>query len=37
MRSMVERVSNAVAHGTRWRATPNAHTRKDQTITISTQ
>jgi hypothetical protein len=33
--SVVERVSNAVAQGTRWRATPNAHQRKDQTIKIS--
>src|SRR5215469_11347155 len=32
---MVERVSIRCAHGTRWRATPNAHQRKDQTIKIS--
>ena len=35
MPTTVERVSNASAQGTRWRATPNAHQRKDQTITIS--
>ena len=35
MPTTVERVSNASAQGTRWRATPNAHQQKDQTITIS--
>jgi hypothetical protein len=31
----VQRVSNAGAQGTRSRATPNAHQRKDQTFEIS--
>jgi hypothetical protein len=31
----VQRVSNAGAQGTRWRATPNAHQQKDQTFEIS--
>jgi hypothetical protein len=32
MPTMVPRVSNAGAQGTRWRATPNAPQRKDQTF-----
>ncbi len=32
---MMQRVSNAGAQGTRWRATPNAPQRKDQTFKIS--
>jgi hypothetical protein len=32
---IVQRVSNAGAQGTRWRATPNALQRKDQTFEIS--
>jgi hypothetical protein len=35
MPTIVQRVSNAGAQGTRWRATPNAHRRKDQTVKIS--
>ena len=35
MPMIVQRVSNAHAQGTRWRATPNAHQRKDQTVKIS--
>jgi hypothetical protein len=35
MPTIVQRVSNAGARGTRWRATPNAHRRKDQTVKIS--
>ena len=35
MPTIVQRVSNARAQGTRWRATPNAHRRKDQTVKIS--
>src|SRR5580692_11801833 len=35
MPTIVQRVSNAGAQGTRWRATPNAHQRKDQTVKIS--
>ncbi len=35
MPTIVLRVSNAGAQGTRWRATPNAHRRKDQTVKIS--
>ena len=35
MPTIVQRVSNACAQGTRWRATPNAHRGKDQTIKIS--
>src|ERR1700684_4020322 len=35
MPRIVQRVSNAGAQGTRWRATPNAHRRKDQTVKIS--
>ena len=37
MPMIVQRVSTADAQGTRWRATPNAHRGKDQTITISFQ
>jgi hypothetical protein len=37
MRTMLERVSNAVAQGTRSHATPNAHRGKDQTFKISQQ
>ena len=37
MRTMLERVSNAVAQGTRSPATPNAHRGKDQTFKISQQ
>src|SRR5579863_3540867 len=37
MPTIVQRVSNAVAQGTRWRATPNARAEKDQTIKISSQ
>jgi hypothetical protein len=32
MLTMVERVSNAVAQGTRWRATPNAHGGKTRRL-----
>jgi hypothetical protein len=35
MPTIVKRVSNACAQGTRWHATPNARRRKDQTIKIS--
>ena len=35
MPTIVQRVSNAGAQGTRWRATPNAHRRKDLTVKIS--
>jgi hypothetical protein len=35
MPTIVQRVSNAGAQGRRWRATPNAHRRKDQTVKIS--
>jgi hypothetical protein len=35
MPTIVQRVSNAGAQGTRWHATPNAHQRKDQTFKIS--
>ena len=35
MPTIVQRVSNAGAQGTRWRATPNAHRRKDRTVKIS--
>jgi hypothetical protein len=35
MPTIVQRVSNTGAQGTRWRATPNAHRRKDQTVKIS--
>ncbi len=35
MPTIVKRVSNACAQGTRWRATPNARGGKDQTIKIS--
>jgi len=35
MPTIVQRVSNAGAQGTRWRAIPNAHRRKDQTVKIS--
>jgi hypothetical protein len=35
MPTILERVSNAYAQGTRWRATPNAHQGKDQTFKIS--
>ncbi len=34
MPTIVQRVSNAYAQGTRWRATPNAHPEKDQTFKI---
>ena len=37
MPMIVQRVSTADAQGTRWRATPNAHSGKDQTIAISSQ
>jgi hypothetical protein len=35
MPTIVKRVSNTCVQGTRWRATPNAHQRKDQTVKIS--
>jgi hypothetical protein len=35
MPTIVKRVSNTCVQGTRWRATPNAHRRKDQTVKIS--
>jgi len=35
MPMIAQRVSNAHAQGTRSRATPNAHQRKDQTVKIS--
>jgi hypothetical protein len=35
MPTIVKRVSNTCVQSTRWRATPNAHRRRDQTVKIS--